>query len=76
MTIREQQDRAQREEFVTVAELALLLRLAPQTVWRKVRSGKMPGVVRFGRSIRLHRHTVLSWAKASTYADGDRSRVA
>jgi hypothetical protein len=60
MTIRELLDRAKREEYVTVMQLAVLTQQHPQTLWRACRAGRVPGVVRFGRSIRIHRKTALA----------------
>jgi predicted DNA-binding transcriptional regulator AlpA len=59
MTIRDLIERAKHEEFVTVMELAALTRRSPQAVWRAIRAGRVPGVHRIGRSIRLHRATAI-----------------
>jgi excisionase family DNA binding protein len=40
-------------EFVTVKEAAVILRYDPDTVWRKIRRGEIPGVVHHGRMIRI-----------------------
>ncbi len=46
---------------LTVDELAALLRTNRKTIYESVRLGKIPGVRRMGRSIRIHRDTVLRW---------------
>jgi excisionase family DNA binding protein len=60
MTIRERIEQAKMREWITVEEFALLLGYDPQTVWRKVRRGDIPGVVRHGRTIRINRAEALS----------------
>lgn len=46
---------------LTVDELAALLRLDRKTVYAMVNRGEIPGVRRFGRTVRIHRDTVLRW---------------
>ncbi|WP_370865976.1 helix-turn-helix domain-containing protein [Chondromyces apiculatus] len=38
------------------------LRLGRKTVYAMIKEGKIPGVKRFGRALRLHRATVRQWA--------------
>ena len=52
-------ERAHQAEFITAFELAVLLRYEPNTVYRKIRRGQVPGVLRHGRTIRIHRLTAL-----------------
>jgi excisionase family DNA binding protein len=40
-------------EFFTVAEAAAVLGYHPQTMWRKIRRGDIPGAQHHGRSIRI-----------------------
>lgn len=47
--------------ILTVEELAALLRLDHKTVYAMVNRGEIPGVRRFGRTLRIHRDTVLQW---------------
>jgi excisionase family DNA binding protein len=61
MTIQDRIREAKENEFVTVEQLALLLQYQPNTIYRWVRAGKIPGVRRFGRSIRFNRAVALSW---------------
>jgi excisionase family DNA binding protein len=44
-----------------VEELARLLRVNRKTAYEVVASGKLPGVRRLGRSIRIDRDAVLEW---------------
>ena len=69
-TIRERIEHAKQQELLTVEQVALLSQYDPQTIYRKVWSGQIPGVVRFGRGIRFHRDEVLPWA---THAQTTRS---
>ena len=48
-------------EVLTVPELAALLRVSLPTVYSAVKRGEVPGVVRIGRVVRLHRETVVAW---------------
>lgn len=59
LTIRERLERARSAEYVSPVDLALLLQCAPQTIYRRVKTGTMPGVKRLGRLIRIHRVTAL-----------------
>ncbi len=49
------------DELLTVKELSAITRMHEQTLWRLIRRDKLPGVVRFGRSIRVKRSIVLAW---------------
>jgi excisionase family DNA binding protein len=46
---------------LTVDELAALLRVDRKTIYALVRRGELPGVRRLGRTVRIHRGTVLAW---------------
>lgn len=59
MTIRELIEQAKAEEFVTATQLALLLNVCPETIWRAVRSGRVPAL-HVGRDIRIHREHGLA----------------
>ena len=41
------------EELLTVKELAYLFGYHPNSVWRRIRAGRMPNAIRDGRSIRI-----------------------
>jgi excisionase family DNA binding protein len=49
-------------DVLTVEELAALLKVNPQTVYRRFRAGEIPGV-RIGRSIRFPRSSVEAWLR-------------
>jgi excisionase family DNA binding protein len=49
-------------EILTVEELASYLKINPQTVYRRFRSGDLPGV-RIGRAIRFPRSLVEAWLR-------------
>lgn len=46
---------------LTVDELAALLRVDRKSVYSAIQRGEIPGVRRLGRTVRLHRDTVLRW---------------
>ena len=49
------------EDFLTVDEVAALLRCNRKTVYEAVSRKALPGVVRLGRVIRIHRTALLGW---------------
>jgi excisionase family DNA binding protein len=51
--------------ILVVAELAAFMRVDRKTVYELIAAGTLPGVRRCGRSLRIHRDTVLRW-----FADG------
>jgi len=51
-------------EFLTVRELAALLRVSPNSVYEAYKRGEIPGGRRVGRSIRFHTATVLEWFRS------------
>ena len=55
----------------TIAEAAAELRLSRSLLYGMTRRGEIPGVVRVGRAVRLHRETVVLWATGQAdAADG------
>jgi excisionase family DNA binding protein len=46
---------------MTVGELARVMRLDKKTIYEQIAAGHLPGVRRCGRSLRIHRDTVLRW---------------
>jgi excisionase family DNA binding protein len=50
--------------FLTVDELAALMRLNRKTVYDAIDKGEIPGAQRIGRSIRITRDTVVAWLKS------------
>ncbi|MDN5721453.1 MAG: helix-turn-helix domain-containing protein [Corynebacterium sp.] len=55
--------------FLTVAEVAELMRVSKMTVYRLVHSGELPAV-RVGRSFRVHEQAVEDYLGASIYEAG------
>lgn len=51
-------------EVLTVDEAAKLLRVDRKTVYTAVQRGKLPGARKLGRTIRVHRQTLLDWLGA------------
>lgn len=56
-------------QFLTVAEVASLMRVSKMTVYRLVHSGELPAV-RVGRSFRVHSKAVHEYLDASYYDVG------
>lgn len=65
MTIREQLEAAKTSEYLTVRQVALLTQYNEQTVYRKAWRNEIPGVVRFGRSMRFVRVQIMPWTLAN-----------
>ena len=56
-------------KFLTVAEVAEMMRVSKMTVYRLVHSGELPAV-RVGRSFRVHESAISAYLNSSTYAAG------
>lgn len=56
-------------KFLTVAEVADIMRVSKMTVYRMVHSGELPAV-RFGRSFRVDSQVVDNYLKSSFYEVG------
>ena len=55
--------------FLTVAEVAEIMRVSKMTVYRLVHSGELPAV-RVGRSFRVHEQAVNDYLNSSYYEAG------
>ncbi|MDO5732112.1 helix-turn-helix domain-containing protein [Corynebacterium sphenisci] len=55
--------------FLTVAEVADIMRVSKMTVYRLVHSGELPAV-RVGRSFRVHEKAVAEYLESSSYQAG------
>ncbi|TDL37413.1 helix-turn-helix domain-containing protein [Arthrobacter nitrophenolicus] len=70
LSIRQQRNREMSEQnfsnakFLTVAEVAQVMRVSKMTVYRLVHSGEMPAV-RFGRSYRVPENAVEQYLKGA-----------
>ena len=47
--------------FMTVEELAALMRVDRKTLYLAIERGEVPGVARLGRNIRIRRRVVADW---------------
>ena len=64
MTIKERLERIRFAEFLTAQDVALLLRYSQKTIYKKVKRGEMPGVVKLGtRTLRFRRVAIARWAR-------------
>jgi excisionase family DNA binding protein len=48
-------------QVLTVDEAAVLLRVSRFTLYAEIKRGRIPGVVRVGRTIRLSRGALAAW---------------
>jgi excisionase family DNA binding protein len=55
--------------FLTVAEVAAVMRVSKMTVYRLVHAGELPAV-RVGRSFRVPEHAVHAYLRESYYSAG------
>lgn len=60
---------ADKGTFLTVAEVAEIMRVSKMTVYRLVHSGDLPAV-RVGRSFRVHEKAVTEYLDSSYYDAG------
>jgi excisionase family DNA binding protein len=51
--------------FLTVGEVAEMMRVSTMTVYRMVHSGEVPAI-RFGRSFRIPESAVAQWMQGSS----------
>jgi excisionase family DNA binding protein len=59
-------DKSQSHAFLTVAEVANLLRIAPVTVRRLARKGQIPGTLRIGDRWLFSVEELERWVKTTT----------
>ncbi|MBS9532911.1 helix-turn-helix domain-containing protein [Mycobacterium sp. M1] len=62
-------DQQGRTQFLTVAEVAALMRVSKMTVYRLVHNGELPAV-RVGRSFRVHAKAVHDLLETSFFDAG------
>ncbi|HKV19717.1 MAG: helix-turn-helix domain-containing protein [Mycobacterium sp.] len=62
-------DQPPRAQFLTVAEVASLMRVSKMTVYRLVHNGELPAV-RVGRSFRVHAKAVHDLLETSYFDAG------
>ncbi|WP_238421434.1 helix-turn-helix domain-containing protein [Gordonia sp. 'Campus'] len=60
---------ASASQFLTVAEVASLMRVSKMTVYRLVHNGELPAV-RVGRSFRVHAKAVHDYLETSYFDAG------
>ena len=59
----------EKGKFLTVAEVAEIMRVSKMTVYRLVHSGELPAV-RVGRSFRVNENAVNEYLESSVYDVG------
>ena len=47
--------------YLTVSEVAELLRLSPHAVYKMIARGQLPGVLRIGTRVRIAREELVHW---------------
>jgi excisionase family DNA binding protein len=55
-------------EYLTVPEVADLIRTTPKAIYDLVWKGRLPGVVRLGRRVLVKRASLLRWLDQNTTA--------
>jgi len=63
------------QTFLTVDELAKLLRVNRNTAYEAVARGEIPGVCRIGRKIRICRDTVVEWLRGEGRVSASSRRI-
>ncbi len=53
------------DAVLTIDEAARLLRVNRKTLYDAVKLGRVPGVIRLGRAIRIGRSALLSWVQGN-----------
>jgi excisionase family DNA binding protein len=56
-------------DLLTAEEVAALLRIHPDRVYRLIRERRLPAV-HLGRTVRVERHTLMAWLAAGGTASG------
>jgi excisionase family DNA binding protein len=62
-------------EWLSVDEAAAWLNVPRSSVYEQAKNGTLPGVVRIGRNIRIHRPTVLASASGEVRAPRSRRKA-
>lgn len=62
---------AEPPDVLTVPELAKLLRVGRNHVYRLAELGQIPGTLRLGRALRFSRSAVRSWLGQSTPSEAE-----
>lgn len=61
-------------DLLTIPEVAAILRLKPNTVYKLAETDDLPGLRRFGRTIRIHRETLLAYLASGERGSKERAR--
>ncbi len=61
-------------DVMTVSEVAVYLRVNPQTVYRKAKAGEMPAL-RIGRAIRFRKTELDEWMKMTVHPSTSSGRT-
>ncbi len=61
---------------LTVDELASLLRVNRDTIYKAISEGKIPGIQKIGRRIRISRDAVIEWLRGKDHVPrSERSKL-
>ena len=52
------------EAFLTISEVARLVRLSEKSVYKLAQAGRLPGAAKVGNQWRVNREELLAWLKA------------
>ena len=64
MGLRERAHESQLPPVLTVEQAAKLLMVTEQTIYAAISRRELPGVRRIGRTIRIHRDSLLDWLRS------------
>ncbi|WP_159807368.1 helix-turn-helix domain-containing protein [Cellulomonas citrea] len=60
-----------RQQYLTVAEVAAVMRVSKMTVYRLLHAGELPGI-RVGKSFRVPADALTTYLRSATTVEGDR----
>lgn len=60
-----------RQQYLTVAEVAAVMRVSKMTVYRLLHAGELPGI-RVGKSFRVPAEALTTYLRSAATGEGDR----
>ena len=60
-----------RQQYLTVAEVAAVMRVSKMTVYRLLHAGELPGI-RVGKSFRVPSDALTAYLRSAATVEGDR----
>lgn len=50
-----------QSEFLTINELAKILKISPPTIRKALKNGEIPGAIKIGKGYRIHKETFFEF---------------